>query len=175
VEVKMFAIKRIISGGREDVALEDLLAEAKGRHLDRICVVRRDEDGGDEKVTGFYETQCFPDLVEDRDPSWDRTWALLGKELEDSEWEVWWTSQLTGHMYFGAAHETDNSCGNCDGARCEDINGDPWCRRIYHLDLRQVYREACRQCPDAEDPMVTGARGRPCFMCKGTQVVRRMA
>ena len=29
-------------------------------------------------------------------------------------------SYLTGHMYRGSAYETDNSCGNCNGANCHD-------------------------------------------------------
>lgn len=28
-------------------------------------------------------------------------------------------TELTGHMYRGSAHETCDSCGNCDGARCD--------------------------------------------------------
>ncbi len=27
--------------------------------------------------------------------------------------------KLTGHLYIGSAHETDDSCGNCDGAKCD--------------------------------------------------------
>lgn len=26
---------------------------------------------------------------------------------------------LSGHMYYGSPYETDDSCGNCDGAKCE--------------------------------------------------------
>lgn len=25
----------------------------------------------------------------------------------------------SGHMYFNSPYETDDSCGNCDGAKCE--------------------------------------------------------
>lgn len=28
--------------------------------------------------------------------------------------------ELSGHMYRGSSYETSNSCGNCDGARCDD-------------------------------------------------------
>lgn len=35
------------------------------------------------------------------------------------------SSYLSGHLWRGSAMETDNSCGNCDGANCDS------CRRMY--------------------------------------------
>lgn len=31
-------------------------------------------------------------------------------------------TELTGHVYFGSKHETSNSCGNCDGACCDQCS-----------------------------------------------------
>ena len=36
-------------------------------------------------------------------------------------------SSLSGHVYRNSPFETDDSCGNCDGARCDS------CREIYVL------------------------------------------
>lgn len=43
--------------------------------------------------------------------------------------EEWWDLRpeeikLTGHMYFNSPFETCDSCGNCDGARCD------YCREL---------------------------------------------
>lgn len=43
----------------------------------------------------------------------------LEEKLGDEVWDLWLYSELTGHMYRGSPHETSNSCGNCDGARCD--------------------------------------------------------
>ena len=36
-------------------------------------------------------------------------------------------SYMSGHLYRGSLFETDDSCGNCDGARCDS------CKEVYVL------------------------------------------
>lgn len=33
--------------------------------------------------------------------------------------DLYLTKCYSGHMYFNSPYETDNSCGNCDDAKCE--------------------------------------------------------
>ena len=49
--------------------------------------------------------------------------------------EIYTSMSLSGHMYRNSAYETDNSCGNCDGARCDG------CHKIYSLYNRVTDRE----------------------------------
>lgn len=37
------------------------------------------------------------------------------------------TMRLSGHLWSGSAMETDDSCGNCDGARCDS------CRKVWDV------------------------------------------
>lgn len=39
------------------------------------------------------------------------------------------TMSLSGHLWRGSSMETDDSCGNCDGGRCNS------CREIYEVFL----------------------------------------
>jgi hypothetical protein len=41
---------------------------------------------------------------------------------------------LTGHLYRNSPYETDSSCGNCDGGRCDDENGDQACFKRYRVE-----------------------------------------
>lgn len=44
-------------------------------------------------------------------------------------------SELSGHTHYGSPHETASSCGNCDGAKCDN------CQRVYivkHLDTGKI-------------------------------------
>ena len=38
------------------------------------------------------------------------------------------TEALTGHMYYMSPYETFDSCGNCDGAKCE------YCKTMYMVE-----------------------------------------
>lgn len=42
--------------------------------------------------------------------------------------KLWCTIHYSGHMHSGSPYETDDSCGNCDGARCET------CRKVYQIE-----------------------------------------
>lgn len=41
---------------------------------------------------------------------------------------------LTGHLYRNSPYETDSSCGNCDGGRCDDENGVQACFKRYRVE-----------------------------------------
>jgi hypothetical protein len=47
-------------------------------------------------------------------------------EFEDDH--IFRSIELTGHMYRNSPHETCDSCGNCDGARCDS------CKKIYVVE-----------------------------------------
>ena len=49
--------------------------------------------------------------------------------------EIGSSMELSGHMYKGSAYETANSCGNCDGARCEN------CEKVYNLYNKVTYED----------------------------------
>lgn len=49
------------------------------------------------------------------DPHHKYTWVVPSEPLSLQ-------TELTGHMYYGSPYETYDSCGNCDGARCETCN-----------------------------------------------------
>ena len=48
----------------------------------------------------------------------------------------------TGHLYRGASYETDDSCGNCDGARCDS------CKKV-------TTYEVCHTIIDENNDLVT--------------------
>lgn len=62
--------------------------------------------------------------------------------------EKWWdikgvSSYMSRHMHRNSPFETSSSCGNCDGACCEDEDGKPLCRRVQvpgHLEF-SVYTD----------------------------------
>ncbi len=46
--------------------------------------------------------------------------SIIDDILDEKFWRVASPSKhMSGHMYRNSPFETDNSCGNCDGARCE--------------------------------------------------------
>lgn len=48
---------------------------------------------------------------------------------------------MTGHLWRGSAMETDSSCGNCDGARCDHCK-PKWTVTFYappHLEIDPVW------------------------------------
>lgn len=47
-------------------------------------------------------------------------------------------SFMTRHLYRGSAMETDDSCGNCDGGRCEDCV-EMWAVKECHLEQGEDY------------------------------------
>jgi hypothetical protein len=49
--------------------------------------------------------------------------------IEHFEFDIHKTSHLTGHMYYMSPYETDDACGNCDGAKCDH------CRMIYTYEM----------------------------------------
>lgn len=58
--------------------------------------------------------------------------------MEDSKRCVIVSPVLTGHMYYMSPYETYDSCGNCDGARCDR------CKTLYEVqdfdfDLHRLY------------------------------------
>lgn len=45
---------------------------------------------------------------------------IMDKVINEDYWTLKDSSfHYSGHMYRGSPYETSNSCGNCDGARCE--------------------------------------------------------
>ena len=55
-------------------------------------------------------------------------WAKVRIDGKDEEYmKRTLERSLSGHMYRYSPFETDDSCGNCDGARCDS------CREIYVL------------------------------------------
>jgi len=60
--------------------------------------------------------------------------ALLAEGMWDAEFGMY----LSGHLYRGSPHESSNSCGNCDGARCGDEPGEIPCRKIHSVRLLRM-------------------------------------
>lgn len=52
--------------------------------------------------------------------------------------EYMWT-EFTGHMYYRSPYESCDSCGNCDGARCE------YCREVTKSNVVKVEKNYLRK------------------------------
>jgi hypothetical protein len=129
-----------IHNGQEELTLDSFLALVRERGIQRVGTSQVSyNDAG-----GFWDEQPHS--------YWEEEWPHIAEVLEDGTWEARWRKQLSGHMYLGAAHETDNSCGNCDGARCDT------CVDLYSVVLERQYPVPCGKWHDGED----------CMSCKGT-------
>jgi hypothetical protein len=54
----------------------------------------------------------------------------------DNEYK--WT-EFTGHLYYGSPYESCDSCGNCDGARCD------YCKEVVKSNLQKVNKHYLRK------------------------------
>ena len=59
----------------------------------------------------------------------------LPKARTGEMWHYVSETYYTGHMYRNSPYETDDSCGNCDGARCDT------CRDAVREELHFRYSE----------------------------------
>lgn len=52
--------------------------------------------------------------------------------------EVYEWTEYTGHLYYGSPYESCDSCGNCDGGKCD------YCREVVKNNLQKVEKNYLR-------------------------------
>ena len=150
----MGKILEMIKGGRRELTLEEFLGRIAARGIRQVVLTTR----------GPHPT--FPECGEEirswyREDPWPEGSSLLdlSADMGGDTYEARFGMSLSGHLYRGAPHETDNSCGNCDGARCET------CVEIHEVELVRIHMVPCRRCGDVHRPSYGGSA---CYLCNGT-------
>ena len=87
--------------------------------------------------------------------------------LASGDWEATMSMRYSGHLHRGSPYETDNSCGNCDGANCADE--DDVCNPIYSVTVTRM-KTVTRGCEKwtAQSGAWGPCRETGCRMCHGT-------